>query len=122
MKYMNQVQEYATVVQNRLSRDSEVYHRVYDLLEEHTQTWVTDAWKKNPSRDAIRELPLKELTEAQALAIAGKHHLSPEKALDCVRRRRSQVLLEVNDQQVVVERSIYQLLVNALKAHEHQAG
>jgi hypothetical protein len=116
---MTTINEFRT---NRLALDSKAYQRIYDLLEEHTFTWIVDAWKKNPTVDAIEELPLRRLPRQEATALANQHGLSEKKALDCAARRDNEALLRINDQTVIVTKDVAQAIAVALRNHVDQAG
>ena len=82
--------------QARLSPESDAYKRVYDLLEEHTVSWVTDAWKKNPTLDAIQQQPLYKVTLEQVLNAPNGRSLNPQKVRAHLALRDQFVVLAVN--------------------------
>lgn len=98
-----QLNELAT---ETLSKDSDIYKQIYDLLEEHTFTPVIDAWVKlpNPNNVKIEQLPAK--STQKVLAWADKHQLNRDKALKTLEGYRNSVILHVNDKSVVVTREI----------------
>jgi len=102
------------LVQAKLSPDSEAYKRVYDLLEEHTASWITDAWKKHPTLDAIQRQPLYPVTLEQMLAIRG---VDPQKARVAHALRERLVMLNVNGTKACVLSEVADQIFNALAEH-----
>jgi hypothetical protein len=104
-----------------LSRDSELYKRVYELLEEHTYTWVTDAWVKNPSTGAIKVQQLTHPSDKEMLECAAQHGLDTQGAFGARDARRGYVMLHVNQQKVLVTHDVADQLLHLLREHVDEA-
>jgi len=100
-----------------LSRDSDTYRRIYDLLEEHTYSFITDEWSKNPTTNSVRIEQLEPLSRDDVLAQAIKDGVAQTKAIDAVKRYEQHVLLHINDQRVVVTKNVASTTMKVLADH-----
>jgi hypothetical protein len=97
-----------------LSRDSDAYKRIYALLEAHTFVHVLDEWKRWPRRSGIRVEELEQFTLKELLERMQKVGSSTSNAQFLYERRKSEVLLHVNDHRCVVTRDIANDIMNEL--------
>jgi hypothetical protein len=100
-----------------LSRDSETYKRVYELLEEHTFSWITDAWQKRPTPDAIEELPLKYPSRDEMLSLADEHDVSRESAISALEHGKSRTLIRVNGETCAIAKDVVREIMTVLRMH-----
>lgn len=106
---------------NVISRDSETYKRVYDLLEEHTYSWITDAWRKRPALDAIKVEMLRQISTNEIVEMVenSSPELDMEKALAMRDRRAKHVLVHINDKSTLILKDIADAIIEIIGRHAH---
>lgn len=101
---MPELTEYALT--NKLAPGDEVYEGIYTLLEEHTFSWMVDAWKQSPRREAIT------FEECAAPQITRRPEWSDERYSEtiaaCERLRNEHVKLHINGALCLVTKNVSQ--------------